>query len=236
MTPSTADIEVPETAYQAGQVLHSILTRACRAGRKGAPRPSKVVDRADRERLRNVIEKHWIGLLHVAFEEAYPSPPHRVLSTSKPDKDFGLNQYLFDLTVIRLRVPGRESLVRRKILPVIQQAVWQVESEMAANGRAVAIDLGKLVCGSGRNKLLIARRPKGWGQSVEGTNDFILDLAKGCVGNFFVAYIPSYASKNKQEQAHHFDSEHSLPFELYARTCTGTTSELLKIGASSGQS
>ena len=212
----------------ASRVVLSVLRRACRAGRKAATEPTRAAGR-----LKNSIEKHWIRLLHEAFWTKYATYPYRVLSTSKPDKDFGLSQYLFDLTVIRMPTdPTCRSLVHRKELPLVREAIWQVELELAGDGRKIAVDLGKLVCGSARNKLLIVRRPTGHSPSIDKANKLILNLSVGCVGNLFIAHIPSYASEHAEEQKYHLKPEIRLPFKLYARRRTHYGWKLAKISTS----
>ena len=106
-------------------------------------------------------------------------------------------------------------------LPVIERTFWQVESEMAGNGRSVAIDLGKLVCGCSANKLLIVRLPvEGKSAPISAVNQFILEAAEFCSGNLFVAFLPVYATGHKHLEEYWMNTNVSLPFQLFIRDST----------------
>ena len=60
---------------EAENALLGILRRACRGDRTPAPKPKPVPDSKGYRRLRNSIEKYWIGLLHEAFSMRH-SPRH----------------------------------------------------------------------------------------------------------------------------------------------------------------
>ena len=219
------------------RLLHGVLTRACGAQRSPAPDLSSVVDQAGNLRISNRIERYWIGLLHAAFEIEYSKPTYAVFSKHCPNADFGLHEYLFDLSVVRLRDRPASSPDKGTHLPVIETPVWQVESEMAGNGRSVAIDLGKLACGSAINKLLIVRRPKdGKSAPVSKVNSFVADVAGACIGNFFVAYLPVYAKGHTDLIAHWLNAGTYLPFEMYVRTQSGNTSVMEQVVSPKGVS
>ena len=101
---------------------------------------------------------------------------------------------------------------------------------MAGNGRSVAVDLGKLVCGAAVNKLLIVRLPKAKKSApIDDTNSFICDAAEFCTGNFFLAYLPVYAKGHTHLDAHWLKPKIELPFVLYARTCVNDKWEMALI-------
>jgi hypothetical protein len=206
---------------RAGAILKSVLLQACRAGRPGTRRPYIVTDRSEKLRLVNPIEKYWIGLLHEAFEIKYAAPEYMVFSTAKRNKEFGLSQYLFDIAVLERRPKNAKSANLGVEIPVVTGAVWQVESEMAGNGRSVSVDLGKLVCGSAENKLLIVRRPKvGESAPIADINSFVIDSASACKGNLFVVFLPVYAKGHTDLDAHWMKPDLALPHELYVREPT----------------
>ena len=105
---------------------------------------------------------------------------------------------MYDVTVLHVtHVPAayardKQNNSNRRPVPVVNRAIWLVESEVSDSGTAVAEDISKLHIGRSENKLFIAREttqnePKSWvtflGQAMEGMQ-----------GQVFVALIPTYAS------------------------------------------
>ena len=129
----------------------------------------------------------WVETLADHFRRHFESEPDvRVFSKHNPSnqKDFGLNELLFDILVCRVgTVP---SAVHKKTLYYIRDAMWQVESEFARDSHQALIDFNKLVLGSADNKLFI-------GSQVSDNLSFLDVLssaAKACQGNVSAALIP----------------------------------------------
>ncbi len=77
-------------------------------------------------------------------------------------------------------------------IPIVARALWQVESEIAADGTQVAEDASKLKISTAANKPLIAsftgqREEQPW-------LDFLARTISGADGNRFVALVPNYKS------------------------------------------
>jgi hypothetical protein len=71
--------------------------------------------------------------------------------TNKPE--FGLNELLYDVCIVE--TDTCISAGNRKQLRYITRAIWQVESEFAADSSEAVKDFNKLVIGSAENKLFI---------------------------------------------------------------------------------
>jgi len=136
----------------------------------------------------------------------------RVFSKHNPShrKDFGLNEFLFDILVCR--VDTVESAIHKKTLYYIREVMWQVESELAQDSRQALIDFNKLVLGSADNKLFV-------GSQVSDNASFLNVLsptAKVCQGNVFAALIPHPRRWMTEEycvQVWKFDTDHWVSVE-----------------------
>ena len=133
--------------------------------------------------------QYWVKALAEGFKKRYEGDSEiRVFSKIDPSnrKDFGLNELLYDILICR--VGEVESSVHKKKLWFIKEVLWQVESELAHNGRSVLIDFNKLVLGSGKNKLFIASKVK---KGTENSFLRVLRPAAGyCTGDVYVGMIP----------------------------------------------
>ena len=100
------------------------------------------------------------------------------------ERDFGLKEFLFDISVCEVAMT--ESAFRGRQLSLVRNAVWQIESEFAKNSREALYDFGKLVMGSAQNKLFIA-------PLVSREEEFLRVLrepASFCSGSVSLAMVP----------------------------------------------
>ncbi len=122
-----------------------------------------------------------------AFRAAYLSDSDiRVFSKycDNHREDFGLNELLYDVCVCRI---GTCTSARQgKTLCYVREALWQIESEYAANSRQALFDFNKLVLGSAANRLFA-------GPAVNDVDSFLntlLPAARCCSGTVYVALTP----------------------------------------------
>jgi len=163
----------------------------------------------------NRMEKFWIKTLHVAFARHYAEYADVVvLSKAHRDSGWMRSEFLHDLSVVeRMEV---RSAYREHLLPVARRVLWQVESELSSDGRQVAVDFSKLVAGSAEGKLMVVRRPVDWQQDGrERICRFVKDMAVGCTGALFFAFLPVYSSSHGHLEAY-WKADGPLPFDLFA--------------------
>lgn len=129
----------------------------------------------------------WVTALALHFRRYYEGAPDiRVFirGDASGKQDFGLTELLHDIAVVRCAtVPAP---FHTKYLAYVSEAIWQVESEFARNGRAAIIDFSKLVLGSALNKLFTFA-------NVANQDAFVamlLEPALACSGDVFVASVP----------------------------------------------
>jgi len=129
----------------------------------------------------------WVETLADHFRQHFEREPDvRVFSKHNPShrKDFGLNEFLFDILVCR--VDTVESAVHKRTLYYVRDVMWQVESELTKDSRKALLDFNKFVLGSADNKLFV-------GSQVSDRVSFLsvlIPAAKACQGNVFAALIP----------------------------------------------
>ena len=131
----------------------------------------------------------WVDALARQFSEHYPRERrYRVFwSRNRENRDeFRLNELLFDLAVCS--VSETSSLqARAKPLPFIARCHWQIESEFnQKDTREIVIDMGKLVMGSGENKLFVAaHRGAREGDILEQS----APIAECCCGRVYFCFV-----------------------------------------------
>ena len=89
--------------------------------------------------------QYWVEALAEQFKKSYEGDSEIRIFTKSDDsnqKDFGLNELLYDILVCR--VGEVESSIHKKKLCFIKEVLWQVESEFAHNTRNALIDFNKL--------------------------------------------------------------------------------------------
>ena len=100
----------------------------------------------------------WVCALGRQFQAGYPQDRgYRVFwRTNRSNRcDFGLNEFLFDITVCSVRkIPSLQRPPTQ--LKYVSRCHWLVESEFSTNTREILVDLSKLVVGTADNKLLVA--------------------------------------------------------------------------------
>jgi len=107
-------------------------------------------------------------------------------------------EYLYDIAVVGVaKIPAPYALGSASPTPLdvsyVTGAIWLVESEVALNGREIAIDASKLRLARSENLLLVAARTT---QEDEAAWLKYLGLSlAGCEGEVFLAMLPSYASR-----------------------------------------
>src|SRR2546423_7078180 len=85
-------------------------------------------------------------------------PSVRVFSKDCSDHrlEFGLDELPYDILVCE--VATTPAAQQSKALPYVSRALWQIESEFAADTREALFDFNKLVLGSASHKLFIGPR------------------------------------------------------------------------------
>ncbi len=129
----------------------------------------------------------WVESLAANFRTSLAADEHvRVFSkyTQSHRKDFGLNEFLYDVLVCRVAVVP--SARHGKPLSYVHDVLWQVESELAEDSRQALLDFNKLVLGRGDNKLFV-------GPHVRDKQAFLhtlLPAAQRCTNIVYAALIP----------------------------------------------
>lgn len=170
--------------------------------------------------------RNWVKTLGEQFRhffEAYPERDDsdiRVFSKYDPTnrKDFGLNEYLFDILVCM--VGKVTSANQGKELYYIREAIWQVESEFALDTRQALIDFNKLVIGNAPNKLFIG--PLVSEDRVQPYLNVIKPAAQVCQGTVYTVLVPhpkDWGNKDpKPIQMWEFSDGNWLPLGSFQNT------------------
>jgi len=107
-------------------------------------------------------------------------------------------EFMYDVAVVKailIDAAYAKDGPEPKQLPIVERAIWLVESEISENGTEVAIDSSKLRIGRSDHKLFIAKRtnqhdPQKW-------LEFLGKALQDIDGDVFLALIPSYASRSR---------------------------------------
>ena len=225
-----------EQSLSAQRVL-SVLETTCGPNRLMPTEQDLPLPATEGARVINHMESFWIKTLHNAFRQQYTPSQHPdvvVLSKAYPACGWKRNEFLHDITVLE-RIYIR-SAYKEKNLPVARRILWQVESELSGNGRDIAIDFSKLIAGSAENKLLIVRRPME--RQADGQDQvcrFVSEMAVACLGNLFLAFVPTYASSHQHLETY-WKPNQPLPFDLFERPAIGPLQLISKpkVSANSG--
>ena len=129
----------------------------------------------------------WVEALCEQFRRCFQDEPDvRVFSKHYYGNraDFGLNELLYDIAVCR--VGTVTSSANKRTLLYVREALWQVESEFARDGRQAVKDFNKLVLGSAANKLFVGPQV----HDCQRFLDVIAPAAKCCTGNVYAALVP----------------------------------------------
>ena len=117
-------------------------------------------------------------------------------------KFFGLNEFLFDIVVAKMREFARASDSQNsepkfEKLKAIEQMVWLVESEFQLkNSRALLLDMNKLAVGKAENKLFIMSLDSD-SNINQWAEKMLSELTKGDDANIYLVKIPHPASWEK---------------------------------------
>ena len=110
----------------------------------------------------------------------------RVLSKHCADNrsEFGLNELLYDILVCEVgTVPAVGGAAQ---LAFVARALWQIESEFAADTREALFDFNKLVLGAAPLKLFIGPQTS----DDEAFLRTLLPAANACAGDVYAALVP----------------------------------------------
>lgn len=112
-----------------------------------------------------------------------PDPAVRVFHRHNPENraQFGLHELLHDITVCRV---GHVAPDSKHVY--IEDALWQVESELRALRRHALLDFNKLVLGSAPRKLFVGPKVK----DLPAWRELLGKLAARCTGQVYFAAIP----------------------------------------------
>ncbi len=138
------------------------------------------------QKMHQLKSRIWVESLATEFRDHYTSEDIKVFSKGydRNRQDFKLNELLYDITVCS--VGNVKSARHRKDISYVKKAIWQVESELALDSRAAAIDFSKLVLGSAENKMFI-------GPLMHDSAAYLSVLspiAQTCDGNIYCVLIP----------------------------------------------
>lgn len=106
--------------------------------------------------------------------------------------EFGLNELLYDILVCE--VGSTTSPRHSKALTFVRRALWQIESEFAADAREAIFDFNKLVLGAAPNKLFIGPKT----DNDEAFLESLFPAARSCCGAVYAALVPRPADWPKQ--------------------------------------
>jgi hypothetical protein len=128
--------------------------------------------------------RHFVESLAEVFRQRFKDDQGvRVLSRGCEDHrlEFGLNELLYDILVCE--IDHTKSPRHKKVLTFVSRAIWQIESEFAADAREALFDFNKLVLGSASHKLFIGPKTNDDMRFLES----LLPAARCCSGEVFVA-------------------------------------------------
>lgn len=174
----------PALSLEGGtSAIEALLTEALeQCCRKPAMGVEKV---ANTERSRQWVET--VG--EIMRTRHYPQAAgYRVFSKHYEGntKDFGLNEYLYDVTVIKDGTVVSASGSTELTYPL--RTIWHIESEFHKhNSRSSIVDFGKLLMSGAENKLMVLPANTGiepWALST------LAPLGKAAQGNFSLAFVP----------------------------------------------
>ncbi len=102
-------------------------------------------------------------------------------------------EFLYDVAVVNVEYIDAP-FARATKIPLITDAIWVVESEVAGDGTKVGEDASKLRIARSENTLLIAA------QTAHGRSEkwleFLARCLRGVRGEVFIALVPSYAANS----------------------------------------
>lgn len=133
----------------------------------------------------------WVSALGRQFQLGYPRHRgYRVFWRSNCSNRcaFGLNEFLFDITVCS--VCEVHSLQRPPTqLEYVSRCHWLVESEFSTNTREILVDLSKLVVGAADNKLLVvSHRPPEVERALRSRCEAVAPRSGGRMFLLFIAH------------------------------------------------
>ena len=104
-------------------------------------------------------------------------------------------EFLYDIAVVNVEWIDAAFAIK-KTVPLIKNAIWLVEFEVADDGTKVGEDASKLRIGRSENTLLIAAQttqhdPDKW-------RKFLGKCLRNVVGEVFIALVPSYAANSAE--------------------------------------
>lgn len=133
--------------------------------------------------------KNFVEALAGEFRKSYSCDKDSKISVfskhyEKHKVDFGLNELLFDICICEVeRTPSASG---RRELSFVKKGLWAIESEMAKNSREAIYDFNKLVLSAAASKLFIGPLVT----DQEKFKEVLLNPAKACAGNVYLAFIP----------------------------------------------
>ena len=159
-----------------------------------------------------VVRRAWLRSLRDAFGEHYkgdagdhcrriavfggkPLEPamRRAGVPTGIKKWSGRWEFLYDVAVVNVEYIDAPFALGTKI-PLITDAIWVVESEVAGDGTKVGEDVSKLRIARSENTLLIAAQPAQ--RRLEKWLEFLATCLRGVRGEVFIALVPSYAANS----------------------------------------
>lgn len=157
-------------------LLKNASALAC-AKSESSPSPARLLNRA-----RSIA---WVESVAQCFRDVFSADPHvRVFSKYCEDnrKSFGLNELLYDVAVCRV---DQCAAYGGKTICFVKEALWQVESEFAADSQQAIFDFNKLVMGAAINKVFLGPLVT----NPERFLDVLLPAARCCTGNVYAALL-----------------------------------------------
>ena len=161
---------------------------------KNAPKNTDSADNRDKE-VHKERSAGWVDALAKELKYLYEKDDRniRVLWKQRPREDEALGSWgelLFDIAVCQFA--KTTSYGKSQTLYYVNECLWQVESELGGSGEIMR-DLSKLVIGSSKMKLFVAKEPRKQEQWEEGQGD-VLEMCKKaavrCGEPFYFCFIP----------------------------------------------
>lgn len=197
ISPSNASLLLSKVLPDAIQLTFKEISSKTDAGTSVL----EVVRRAWLRSLRDAFGEHYKGdagdnLRRIAVFGGKPLEP-AMMRAGVPlgIKKWTRWEFLYDVAVVNVEYIDAPFAHDNKT-PLVRDAIWIVESEVALDGTQVAEDASKLRIARSENTLLIAAQPAQ--RHTEKWLEFLATCLRAVHGEVFIALVPSYATDSAE--------------------------------------